>query len=80
MVTTDCPPQILVVSNNRKDLISNAGLCNSHSILNESKLFLLFSDIAEKQIIDGDEATLSADEGLFAIKTTANVVTHSSKL
>ena len=24
MVTTDCPPQILVVSDNRKGLISNA--------------------------------------------------------
>ena len=25
MVTIDCPPQILVVSDNRKGLISNAG-------------------------------------------------------
>ena len=41
MVTTDCPPQILVVADNRKGLISNAVLNapvdNTHQAKNRHK-------------------------------------------
>ena len=43
MLTIDCPPQILLVSDNRKGLISNAGVISEHVpndwAIDDQKLF-----------------------------------------